>query len=88
MNIKEFNDTCGSSGMRTDMLCSFCQKNKAVSMWPMPKSEALFCCQDCAVNKLPVFIADSVPLTRSAVNVCVEKILAPFWKAVSIRRIK
>jgi len=85
MNIKEFNDTCGSSGMRSDMLCSFCQKNQAVSMWTMPKSEALFCCQDCAVNKLPAFIADSVPMARAAIEVCAGKILASFWKAVSIR---
>lgn len=87
MNIKDFNDDCGGSGMRDGMKCSFCLERPAISMWTMKKGDALFCCTQCAVAILPTIIADSIPkrTSRMTLNWYVERATTAFWKAMTIR---
>ena len=90
MNIKDFNSSSMSSGMRDDMKCSFCLKNQATCMWTMREGDALFCCTSCAVSVLPAIMADSFPksMSRMVLNWYVEQAVSAFWKAMAIRFIK
>lgn len=90
MNIKDFNESCEGNGMATGMLCSFCQKNAATSMWTLKGGDALFCCPECAVSVLPAITADSLqmPTNRMHLNWYVERAVSSFWKALAIRFVK
>lgn len=80
MNIEDAKDHGRVQG---NELCSFCSKNKAVSMWAAPESN-IFCCSACAVYALPSLLADSVflPKDMQAAEAVIQKATTQFYRSL------
>lgn len=71
--------------------CSFCNDDSPIGMWStyIDGGSLIFCCHECAVNKLPAFMADSLRLNHHhQASDCAglfKKIMASFWRAVAFR---
>lgn len=81
---------CKEMGFK-ETKCSFCGKNKADGVYfGEGGATEVFCCCVCAVEVLPMLMADSVHSADIRIQVEKQKAHADaaFWKALAIRAIK